>query len=164
MARRAANPSVGAGRGFTLVEILIVVVILGILAAIVVSQFLGLTEEARRAAFATEVNDYADAAILYMVDTGEFLEDSASGDVPAGFEGYIDEAGWLNGTPIGGVWDFEFDSFGITSAFGVHFDGTGDTQDDAFMALVDGVLDDADLETGGFIQIADDRYYEVLEF
>ena len=60
MPRRTA-----ASRAFTLVEILIVVLILGILAAIVVPQFAGAAEESRRSAFVTELKVFMDGAELY---------------------------------------------------------------------------------------------------
>lgn len=156
---RSARPS---RRAFTLVEILVVVVVLGVLAAIVIPSFASASQEAMQTAFAVEIRQYTDAAYVYQAKTGYFLEDSSSGAVPAGFEDYIDTAKWLDGTPVGGVWDCEFESFGVTSALGVHFNGTGATRDDAFMLGIDAIFDDADLDTGGFRKIAGDRYYTVL--
>jgi len=60
------------------------------------------------------------------------------------------------------VWDSENNSFGVISALGVHFNGTGDTRDDAFMQQIDANLDDGDLATGGLQKIADDRYYFIV--
>ncbi len=54
-------------RGFTLVEILIVVVILGILSAIVVPQFSSATEQAQHVATLDQLNKLRKALSLYYV-------------------------------------------------------------------------------------------------
>ena len=152
-----------ARRAFTLVEILIVVVILGILAAMVVPSVASAVEGSREQAFVSSVRSMYDGAVLYMSRTGLYLEDSSSGTIPAGLEEFIDVDDFEGGTPIGGVWDFEYNSMGITSGFGVHFDGTGETRDDAYMTEIDALFDDGDLATGAFQQIANDRYYYIIE-
>ena len=147
---------------FTLVEILIVVVILGILAAIVVPRFTGATEDARIGAFIASLKTYADACEYYNAREGRYPVDGGSGSVPAGMETYVDEDEWTAGTPMGGVWDTEYLDSGVSSAVGVHFnDGTN--PGDAVMLLVDERFDNGDLDTGSFQKLAGDRYYYVLE-
>ena len=51
-------------RAFTLIELLLVLVILGILAAIVVPKFAGRTEQAREAAAKTQVANFSTALDL----------------------------------------------------------------------------------------------------
>ncbi|MEM9915733.1 MAG: type II secretion system protein [Planctomycetota bacterium] len=150
-------------RGFTLVEILIVVVILGVLAAIVIPQFADATSQSSQSVFVTNLRHYTEAAQLYMFDTGDFPPDSSSGQLPSGFEEYINPDQWTAGTPIGGVWDIEYeDSGGVTSALGVHFDGTGQTRDDMYMREIDALVDDGDLATGRFRKLEDGRYYSII--
>ena len=67
---------------FTLVEILIVVVILGILAAIVVPQFANATQDSARAAFVSELRVFTDAAEYYAVREGAYIPDGGSGQCP----------------------------------------------------------------------------------
>jgi prepilin-type N-terminal cleavage/methylation domain-containing protein len=148
-------------RGFTLVEILIVVVILGILAAIVVPRFTDSIDDARVGAFVTSIKTYADTAEYYNAREGQYPVDGGSGVVPAGFEDYIDEDEWTAGTPLGGVWDTEFNDSGVTAAIGVHFNG-GPNPGDAIMLLVDQQFDNGDLASGSFQRLAADRYYYIL--
>lgn len=73
MNRRAAN-------AFTLVEILIVVVILGILAAIVVPQFANATEEAAAGTTVHELAKLRRAMDVYLARWNNQLPDIEAGD------------------------------------------------------------------------------------
>lgn len=59
-------------RAFTLIELLLVLVILGILAAIVVPKFSGRTEQARLAAAQTQIANFATALDAFEVDNGYY--------------------------------------------------------------------------------------------
>ncbi len=152
-----------ASRAFTLVEILIVVVILGILAAIIVPQFANASDEARRAAFVTELQVFVGAAEHFAAREGTWVPDGSSGVCPDEFRDYIDDEGFESGTPLDGVWDTERNDSGVTSAVGVHFDDAGEAKDDAYMTLVDAIFDDGDLNTGIFQKLANGRYYAIIE-
>ncbi|MCC7388439.1 MAG: prepilin-type N-terminal cleavage/methylation domain-containing protein [Phycisphaerales bacterium] len=150
-------------RAFTLVEILIVVVILGILAAIVVPQFTGAAEESRRSAFVTELKVFMDGAELYRAREGQHVSDGSSGECPDEFAGYVDAVDFEAGTPIGGVWDTEYNDNGVTAAVGVHFMDPDELRDDAYMLVIDALFDDGDLSTGLFQKLAEGRFYAIVE-
>lgn len=57
---------------FTLIELLLVLVILGILAAIVVPKFSGRTEQARNTAAQSQISTFGTALDSFEVDTGRY--------------------------------------------------------------------------------------------
>lgn len=74
----------GAARAFTLVEILIVVVILGILAALVVPSFIDATVEAEKKAAVHEVQKLRRAIEVYQVRNANVLPDVSEGNLTWG--------------------------------------------------------------------------------
>lgn len=59
--------------GLTLIEVMLVVIILGVLIALVVPQFSGRTEQARRAAAQADINaNIAVALEMYFLDNGVY--------------------------------------------------------------------------------------------
>lgn len=159
--RRRPFPQ-AARRGFTLVEVLIVVMILGILASVIIAQVSNVSESSRQTGFASQVKAFVQLEGVYRLRSGLYLANSASGVCPPELLGSLPREAWEGGTPVGGVWDAEFNSSGITSGIGVHFDGSGNTRDDAYMVEVDRLMDDGDLATGAFRKLAGDRYYWVI--
>lgn len=62
------NYSKSAARGFTLIEIMVVIVILGVLAALVVPNILGRPDEARVTAATADIQAVSNALDLYRLD------------------------------------------------------------------------------------------------
>ncbi len=151
-----------ARRAFTLIEILVVVIILGILAAIIIPSVATAGVQSAQTAFVTELKAWDRAAQVFIARRGVLPEDSSSGVAPTGFEDYADVDDFESGTPLGGVWDFEQGTWGVASAVGVHFDGPEGPQSDAIMTEVDAIFDDGDLTTGSFQKFEADRFYYIV--
>jgi general secretion pathway protein G len=89
-------------RGFTLLEIIVVVVILGILAAIIVPNIMGRPDQAKAVAAKNDVRTLVSALKLYKLDNGAYptqdqglealVKKPTSGDVPSNWKsgGYIE--------------------------------------------------------------------------
>ena len=58
--------------GFTLIEIMVVIFIIALLAALVVPKIVGRTEEAKRTAALTQIREFENALSLYHLDNGSY--------------------------------------------------------------------------------------------
>jgi len=65
-------------KGFTLIEILIVVIILGILAAIVIPQFTNASKEAKQSSLVTMVQSLRSQVALFKLQHNDYLPGSAT--------------------------------------------------------------------------------------
>src|SRR3954454_23844124 len=90
-------------KGFTLIEILIVVIILGILAAIVIPQFTNASKEAKQSALVTMVQSLRSQIALYKLQHNDYLPGSP---VTAGAQ-----AGFVSGEPVAPATDPTANSF-----------------------------------------------------
>ncbi len=86
-----------AKKGFTLVEILIVVVILGILAAIVIPQFTSASTEARESALVSDIQAMRSQIELYKI---QHLGDALPGEGTATFEQSMEGCTDINGAVV----------------------------------------------------------------
>jgi len=144
--------------GFTLVEIMIVVVIVGLLATMAIPAFQRIQKSSQNARLASDLRVLSGSIEAFVMESGEYPEDSGSGEIPEGLEGYVKVGLWNKGPSIGGVWDVELNSFGITSAIGVHRFTVSDEQ----LLQFDADYDDGNLASGLFRKLAGDRYYYVV--
>lgn len=59
-------------RGFTLIELMVVIVILGILAGLIIPRIMGRPDEARQAKARMQIESIETALKLYRLDTGSY--------------------------------------------------------------------------------------------
>ena len=70
--RNARKPTFARANGFTLIEIMVVIVILGVLAALVVPSVLSRTDDARIVAAKTDIGAIRQALKLYRLDNQRY--------------------------------------------------------------------------------------------
>jgi general secretion pathway protein G len=90
-----------ASVGFTLVEVMVVVVILGVLAALIVPRVIGRTDEARATAAKQDIATIQQALKLYRLDNGRYPSNEQglqalhvkpqSQPVPTNWKPYLDK-------------------------------------------------------------------------
>jgi len=89
-------------RGFTLIELMIVVVILGLLATIIMPKILDRPEQARRVKAKTDIRSIQSMLALFKTDTGRFPTTSEGLEAlvtDPGLNGYSRE-GYLDRSPV----------------------------------------------------------------
>lgn len=99
--RRRAKPTArGRQGGFSLIEIMVVVVIMGVLAALVVPNLLDRPDQARAVAARQDIGAIMQALKLYRLDNGRYptneqgigalVQKPAASPVPANWRAYLD--------------------------------------------------------------------------
>lgn len=79
----------GCRQGFSLIEVLVVVLVVGILAGIGLLKYIDVRNAARTAALASDVRAIQIAALHYYADFEQWPAESAPGQVPAGLGPYL---------------------------------------------------------------------------
>ena len=131
-------------QGFTLVEIMIVVVIIGILAAMAGVAFKHTRERAVATRIGNDLRIFADAFQTYALEYGSYPEDVGPGIVPTGMEEYLNTSIFTSTTPAGGSYDWDKGVFGITAAVSLR----GATVGAETILKIDEIIDDGNLSTG----------------
>src|SRR4030067_1108409 len=84
-------------KGFTLVELMVVIIILAVLTAIAVPSYMALRNRARTAAAQSEMQNIATALELYNADTDSY-------PVVATWNTDLETGGYMDPVPTGDTW------------------------------------------------------------
>ena len=150
--------------GFSLIELLVVVTIIGIIMSISVSVLLRMTDRAKVVATAADLRTFETGFLSFASDTGDFPPDSHL-DAPyhlkpgLGTEDYLPIQRWVSPTPLGGNYNWEgLDSYPY-AAISLY----NATAPPSIMADLDQRVDDGDLSSGKFRLTSNGRYTYILE-
>lgn len=145
-------------RGFTLVEIMVILVIIGLLASIAIPGF----TQSRRASVASrtanDIKKFADQFTLYNLRLGEWPEDGLPASIPSGME-QLQNGSWGQTTAIGGNWDWDFQALGFTAGVSIQ----GVTAEEKTLLTIDSLIDDGNLNTGSLVRFSSGHIGYILE-
>ena len=144
---------------FTLVEILVVVMILGILAAMVVPKMVNASQEATLTATAADLKAIENAISLYASEHGAYPRDVNRRQVVGVLDPYFkSENPFAKPAPIGGIYDYEGPPNWSPVQISVRSDSqTGHSQ--ARAIELDEYMDDGNLSTGVVRRQGNRTYY-----
>ncbi len=147
------KPRVG---GFTLVEIMVVVVIISLLAMLAVPTMQKIRRKARASAIANDFRVYATAFQTYSHENGAWPAESPAGAMPAGVEVYLKDGSWGRVSVMGGHYNWENEQLhqnGFRPRAAIAITGTADAPllvDADLLTDIDRAVDDGVLTTGNF--------------
>ena len=137
-------------RAFTLVELVIVILILGILAGVAAPRLFSVSSKASQRTFAQQLHVFYEAVERYYMENQTYPAESASGVLPTELESYLLKMAFGNETAIGGLWDYQANSYGFIAGIGVHFPSGKGYPGDSVMQEIDQLIDDGNTSTGAF--------------
>ncbi len=145
--RQAHLASRGQRGGFTLIELLVVLVVIGVLTAVAIPSMASNIDRARMAAAVSQMKSFADGIHSFAILNGAYPSDNHEA-VPAGTDGYINGTAFLETTPLGGRYNFDYFSGGDYVGISISsFDFPLETRE-RLDSLVDG---EVNLSSGVFI-------------
>ncbi len=143
-----------APAGFSLIEVMIVVTVIGILGGMARVAFAHVTLRARAAAYINDCRVFSEAFQRYTTEKGAMPpEQTRRRTVPTGMGTYLRASDWLKETPIGGDYEWDTNAIGIARRLG--FNGgirvNGSKLKLADLRQIDRWFDDGNLATGNLI-------------
>lgn len=136
---------------FTLVEIMVVVVIIGILAALSIAAFSRMKERSLASRMANDFRQFDAAFHQYVLTVGTWpAATTVAGDIPPNMAGFLPVA-WTQPSAMGGGYTWSGPSARIRL---INTQAT-----DAVMQRVDALLDDGNLSTGDFTKMVSGGYH-----
>ncbi len=148
-----------APSGFTLVEIMVVVVIIGLLAALAIPAFQRVQRASQNARIVNDFRVFAQAFDIYNSQNGGWPANAGAGAVPTGMTSTFKEDVWkAPSTVIGGRWNWDKNRSEFVAGISI----SGATCSDEQLQEIDAKLDDGNLSTGNFQKLSD-RVSYILE-
>ena len=139
-------------RAFTLVEVMVVVVIIGLLAAMSLPAYRRITMRSKTAAVVSDLRAFSTAFITYSLQNGKWPADGTPQEIPPEMSGAL-PSGFAGKSPIGGVykWNYDVSADGITAKAAIIIESVGGeaiSSDADLRDMIDAEMDDGDGDSG----------------
>jgi len=129
-------------KGFTLVEIMVGVTIIGILTSLSIPAFQNVRDKSQATTIANNFRVYAQAFDTYSLMEGRWPADVTPAIIPPEMEGQLPR--FTEKVVGNNSWDWDFKTRGVTAGIALR----GGSLSNEFMEEIDAVIDDGDLSSG----------------
>jgi prepilin-type N-terminal cleavage/methylation domain-containing protein len=147
------NFPLSSRRAFTLVEIMVVVVVIGLLAALASAAIKRVQERSLASRMANDFKQVAAAFQSYNLEHGAWpAATTTAGAVPAGMAGYL-PAAFAQGSALGGGYTWS------GSSARLRLINVTNATTDRIVKRADAILDDGNLATGDFTSMTSGGYH-----
>jgi prepilin-type N-terminal cleavage/methylation domain-containing protein len=129
--------------GFTLLEIIVAVTVIGFLAAMAIPAFRVMREKSQAARIAGDLRAFRTAFTTYSLENAGWPPSGGAGEIPEGMRTAL-PANWREESPIGGYWQWESDPDAGTATIVL----SGGLMTRSVYVEVDEMIDDGDISAG----------------
>jgi prepilin-type N-terminal cleavage/methylation domain-containing protein len=141
-----------SGGAFTLVEIMVVVVIIGLLAAVAMPTFRQVSMRSKATATVNDIRQFSAVFLTYSHQNGRWPAETDAGVIPTEVTDSLPK-NFSQRTPIGGLydWDYDVSPGGVPAKAAITItsvSGNPMSDDAALVEYIDNLLDDGVLTSG----------------
>lgn len=139
--------------GYTLIELVTVVLILGILAGVALPRVMGGSDEAAIEATISHLKTITLAAELYYNETGDWPPNALSETMPVGMSPYLRPNIFAVACPAGGIYDWDQGNAGFAANIKI----VDEAPDLTTWSAIDRRMDDGDSTSGRLTRLPTGR-------